>query len=71
MIKNITLNAEEELIRKARMKAQKEKSSLNAKFRQWLKSYTNSKESSYDDIMADFGHIDAGRSFSREELNER
>ena len=71
MIKNITLNAEEELIRKARLKAQNEKSSLNAKFRQWLKSYTNSKKSSYDEIMEDFNHIDAGRTFSREDYNER
>jgi hypothetical protein len=37
MLKNITLSADEELIRKAREKAQKEHTTLNASFRQWLK----------------------------------
>ena len=39
MLKNITLSAEEHLIRAAREKAQHEHTTLNAAFRQWLVRY--------------------------------
>ncbi len=41
MLKTITLSAEGELIRKARDKANRERTTLNAKFRQWLKQYVS------------------------------
>jgi hypothetical protein len=39
MLKNITLSAEEELIHRARQKAQNERTTLNANFRCWLKQF--------------------------------
>ncbi len=73
MLKNITLSAEEELIRKAREKANKEHTTLNATFRQWLKQYINrnTKTIDFNNFMEQLNYADPGRHFSREELNER
>ena len=73
MLKNITLSAEEELIRKAREKANKEHTTLNATFRQWLKHYINrnTKTIDFNNFMEQLNYADPGRHFSREELNER
>ena len=73
MLKNITLSAEEELIRKARQKAHKERTTLNATFRQWLKQYVNTgtDPSDYDALMKSLKYAHPGKSFSRDELNER
>jgi len=73
MLKNITLSAEEELIRKAREKAHKEHTTLNATFRQWLKQYINRNTKTIDvnNFMEQLNYADPGRHFSREELNER
>ncbi len=73
MLKNITLSAEEELIRKAREKANKERTTLNATFRQWLKQYIsrNTKTIDVNNFMEQLNYADSGRHFSREELNER
>ncbi|MBN1290416.1 MAG: hypothetical protein JXB48_01130 [Candidatus Latescibacteria bacterium] len=73
MLKNITMSAEEELIRKAREKANKEHTTLNASFRQWLKQYINrnTKTIDFDTFMEQLNYAEPGRKFSREELNER
>ena len=73
MFKNITFSAEDELIRKARQKALKEKKKLNAVFRDWLFHYVGQEKPKVDlDLMLKrLGHIRAGRKFSREEMNER
>jgi len=73
MLKNITLSASEELIRKAREKARREKTTLNATFRQWLRQYVNknAKTSDYYAFMDSLDYASPGRKFSREELNER
>ena len=73
MLKNITLSAEEELIRKAREKANKEHTTLNATFRQWLKQYINrnTKTIDFNNFMEQLDYAAPGRHFSREELNER
>lgn len=73
MQKNITLNADEALIRKARQRARSEHTSLNEAFRNWLKRYAvrDSAAGEYDKLMDKLGHVDAGRSFTRDELNER
>lgn len=73
IVRNITLSAEEELIERARMRAIREKTTLNAAFREWLARYagagTTGKE--YRDLMKRLRHVRPGRHFSREELNER
>jgi hypothetical protein len=73
MIKNITLSAEEELIRKARDKAHRERTTLNATFRQWLERYVarSAKTADFDSFMASLSYAKPGRKFSRDELNER
>ncbi len=38
-VKNITLSAEEDLIERARLRAAKQKTTLNAAFRDWLRRY--------------------------------
>ena len=73
MIKNITFNAEESLLRKAREKAMHERKSLNVVFRGWLSRYVNQDDASsnYHALMKRLKHIVPGRKFSREEMNER
>ncbi len=73
MIKNITLSAEEKLIKKARLRAQKENRSLNEIFREWLARYVSQDESSnnYKEIMAGLSYVKPGGKFSRDDLNER
>ncbi len=73
MLKNITLSAEKLLIESARKKAQSEHTTLNAQFRQWLNQYINSglKTSDYEDLMDSLQHVNSGKNFSRDQMNER
>jgi len=73
MLKNVTLTAEEILIRQARKSAQQEHTTLNAMFRQWLARYVQQRQSTtdYDALMQDLSYVRAGKSFSRDEMNER
>ena len=72
-MKNITLSADESLIEQARLVARSQHKTLNAAFREWLVTYTrqsgNAQE--FDALMRRLRHINAGRRFSREEMNER
>lgn len=73
MLKNITLSADEELIRRAREKSRREHSTLNANFRRWLRQYVNknNKHSDFRSLMESLNYARTGRKLSREELNER
>jgi hypothetical protein len=73
MLKNITLSADEQLIKKAREKAQREHTTLNENFRKWLKRYISSdiNKSNYEDLMEKLDYVNPGQKFSRDELNER
>ena len=73
MKKNITLSAEEELIQKARERAHREHTTLNAEFRKWLRRYalSNSKVVDYLALMESLSYVKAGRKFTRDEMNER
>ena len=74
MLKNITLSADEQLIEQAREKARGEHTTLNAQFRRWLESYTAGREriADYRALMERIGATtDAGRKFTRDEMNER
>jgi hypothetical protein len=72
-MKNITLTADEHLIERARAIAKAQRTTLNEAFRQWLTQFTGSTgdERSFDSLMHSLGHIDAGRHYSRDEMNER
>lgn len=73
MLKNITLSAEEILIKKAREKARKKHSTLNNMFRKWLKDSLNNSTVSedYNKFMKSKNYASSGRKFTREEMNER
>ena len=72
-IRNITLSAEEDALRKAREKASREGKSLNVKFREWLNRYISPQDYSknYEKIMKSLKHVSPGGKFSRDEANER
>ena len=73
MHRNITLSAEESLIRKARERAAQEHKSLNSAFREWITRYAvgGNRASEYRSLMKKLSHIQSGRKFSRDEMNER
>jgi len=73
MFQNITLSAEKELIERARRQAQSHNTTLNSEFRRWLAQYADGSKTATDlnDLMAQFKYVNPGKSFSRDELNER
>lgn len=73
MLKNITLSADEALIERARRRAQAHKTTLNAEFRRWLANYVESPKT-VDGLlgfMSRFEYVQPGKTFTRDELNER
>ncbi len=72
-MKNITLSADEDLIAKARERARRERTTLNAEFRRWIEQYARRSAlgADYETLMADLRRVRAGRRFSRDEMNER
>ncbi len=73
MVKNITLSADDMLIKRAREKAQRENTSLNKLFRSWVRKYVNRDniDNEYDRLMENMADVNAGRKFSRDEMNAR
>ncbi len=73
MLQNITLSAEKVLIERARQRAETQNTTLNAEFRRWLAQYIEYPQTAEDlmVIMDQFSYAQAGKTFSREELNER
>jgi len=72
-MKNVTLNADEDLIERARSIARGQRRTLNAAFREWLKQFAQSTGDGqgFDALMKQLGHVDPGGHFSRDDLNER
>jgi predicted transcriptional regulator len=72
-MKNITLSADEDLIERARSIARAQRRTLNAAFREWLAQFTQSAGDAqgFDALMKQMQQVNAGRSFSRDEMNER
>lgn len=73
-MKNITLSAPEELIELARKKAAAKGTTLNNEFRDWLEAQAMSGEehvAQYKQLLGQLSHVDAGRKFTRDEMNER
>lgn len=75
MLRNITLSADEQLIHRAREKAAAAQTTLNVEFRNWLATYAGSQDDAavarFRDVMKQLAHVDAGRNFTRTEMNER
>lgn len=72
-MKNVTFSADESLIKKARIKAIKENTTLNKRFREWLERYSTQTEyeAEYENLKSRLGYANAGGKFTRDELNER
>jgi len=72
-MKNITLSADETLIEQARYVAKLQRKTLNAAFREWLQEFTRQAGSAqeFDSVMKRLKHVNAGRRFTRDEMNER
>jgi hypothetical protein len=72
-MQKITLSADDELIRSAREKAQREKTTLNALFRIWLARYVgrSGRPHGFEELMQEPSYAQPGKKFTRDELNER
>jgi hypothetical protein len=74
-MKNITFSADEQKIERAREIARSRRTTLNEAFRGWLDVYGNggspSKAEEFRALMKRLRYVDAGRKFTREEMNER
>lgn len=72
-MKNVTLSADEHLIEQARLVARAQRKTLNAVFREWLLQFTTQSGSGHevDALMRRLRHVNSGRRFSRDEMNER
>jgi len=72
-MKNITLSANEDIIRKAKTKAQQNSTTLNSLFRKWLDDYTRDKNIALEieRFLSETEYAEAGRGFTRDEFNER
>jgi hypothetical protein len=73
MLKNITLSAESDLIEKAREAARSRHTTLNEEFRKWLDQYVRQEDpaAGYGALMERLSYAEPGRSFTRDDLNER
>ncbi len=77
MLKNITLSADEALIREARRQAALHNTTLNELFREWLEQFVTEDEAvreaalrQYEELMERLGQR-FSRKYTREEMNER
>ncbi len=73
-MKNITFSADEELIEQARIMARVQHTTLNVAFREWLLQFTahSGNVQEYDRLMKRLKKdVNAGRTFTRDEMNER
>ncbi len=75
-MRNITLSATDQLIDKARDKARAQGVTLNDEFRKWLASYVQAGDGQsaverFRNVMQALPQANAGRTFTREEMNER
>ncbi len=72
-MKNVTLSADEDLIEQARQVARAQRITLNAAFREWLLQFTSQggKRREFDALMRRLRHVNSGRHFTRDEMNER
>jgi hypothetical protein len=72
-MKNITLSADEHLIEQARLLAKSQHKTLNAMFREWLEEVTaqTGGVKDFEALMKRLKHVQSGRRFNRDEMNER
>ena len=71
--RNVTFSAEQSDIDLAREEAQHRNTTLNELFREWLREVAGRKARAeeYRALMKKLEYVDAGRKFTRDEMNER
>jgi len=71
MRRNITFRAERELIEKARRRAQRNHTSLNAEFLRWLQQYAGTPHTAVDveKLLENYRYVVPGRKYTRDEMN--
>lgn len=72
-VRNITFSANEAAIARAREVARNEHKTLNDAFREWLVQYGSRAVSAgeIEELYRSLRHVNAGRKFTRDEMNER
>lgn len=72
-MKNITFSADDDKIELAREVARSEHRTLNDAFREWLEQYGSRRVRAADieELYRSLRHVNAGRKFTRDEMNER
>lgn len=73
MLKNVTFSSEEVVLERARERARRKNTSLNAEFRRWLSRYAEEPRAGeiYDDLMSRLDYAKLPRKLTRDEMNER
>ena len=71
-MKQITFRADEKIIEKAKRVARTQGKTLNTSFREWLMDFSGLSGSAREAerLMRRLGHVNAGRRFTRDEMNE-
>ena len=72
-VRNITFSADENNIDRAREVARSEHKTLNDAFREWLDWYAsrNINREEVEALFEKLKYVNAGRKFTRDEMNER
>jgi predicted transcriptional regulator len=72
-MKNITFSADQQLIEQARLLAKVRHKTLNDLFRDWLEQLVaqSGDTQEFDALMKRLKHVEAGKHFTRDEMNER
>ena len=73
LVRNITLSADEAAIERGREVARDENRTLNDAFREWLEWYGSRRvtREQVEALYERLKYVNAGRKFTREEMNER
>jgi hypothetical protein len=73
IVRNITFSADERKIDRAREVARTEHKTLNDAFREWLDWYSSRTvtRAQLEELFERLKYADAGRKFTRDEMNER
>lgn len=72
-VRNVTFSADEGALERAREVARSEHKTLNDAFREWLIQYGSRRVTAADieELYRSLRHVNAGRKFTRDEMNER
>jgi hypothetical protein len=70
---NITFSADKKDIVRAREEARSQNTTLHELFREWLRGIAGRRDRAreYRELMSELRHVNAGRKFTRDEMNER